>query len=67
MFRAPNSLVGTARVPVLTDAILTGPLSSKYTSILAARVFLIVVGSLLLAVSAQFKIPLYPCLSPDKR
>lgn len=60
MLRALNSSAATARFPVLTDAILTGPLSSKSTMGLAAKFFLVVVGSLLLAMSAQFKIPLYP-------
>lgn len=55
-----NSLSETARFPVLTDAILTGPLLSKSMSTLTAKIFLVVVGSVLLAISAQLKIPLYP-------
>jgi len=49
-----------ARLPVLADAILAGPFAGKAVSGPAAKAFLVVVGSLLLAVSAQFKIPLYP-------
>jgi biotin transport system substrate-specific component len=60
MLKALNPLAETARFPVLTDAILTSPLSSKSISIPAAKIFLVVIGSLLLAVSAQVKIPLYP-------
>ena len=49
-----------SRLPVLADAVLARPFVSKAVSEHAAKAFLVVVGSLLLAVSAQFKIPLYP-------
>ena len=45
---------------VLTDAIFFGPFAAKTMSAPVAKAFLIVVGSLLLAVSAQIKIPFYP-------
>lgn len=49
-----------SRLPVLADAVLARPFVGKAVSESAAKAFLVVVGSLLLAVSAQFKIPLYP-------
>jgi biotin transport system substrate-specific component len=48
------------RLPVLADAALAGRFTSNAVSLPAAKAFLVLVGSLLLAVSAQFKIPLYP-------
>jgi biotin transport system substrate-specific component len=60
MLETPKSSAVAARFPVLTDALLTNPLSSKFISTPAVKAFLLVIGSLLLAVSAQFKIPLYP-------
>jgi biotin transport system substrate-specific component len=49
-----------SRLPVLADVVLARPFVGKAVSEHAAKAFLVVVGSLLLAVSAQFKIPLYP-------
>ena len=58
-----KALVASAaasRWPVLGDAVLARPFVGKNLSEHAVKAFLVVVGSLLLAVSAQFKIPLYP-------
>ena len=58
-----KALVASAvasRLPVLADAVLARPFVGKNLSEHAVKAFLVVVGSLLLAVSAQFKIPLYP-------
>ena len=60
MLEAYNAPAAKVRFPVLTDVLLTGSLSSKSIWVPAVKAFLIVIGSLLLAVSAQFKIPLYP-------
>lgn len=60
MLEAQNLPAATVRFPVITDVILNGPLSSKLIPAPAVKVFLIVIGSLLLAASAQIKIPLYP-------
>lgn len=60
MHKSPSSTTASLRHHVLTDAILFGPFSSKAMSAPVAKAFLIVVGSLLLAVSAQFSIPFYP-------
>ena len=60
MLEALNSHAAKVRFPVLTEALIAGPLSSKSTWIPALKAFLVVIGSLLLATSAQFKIPLYP-------
>lgn len=60
MLEAQKSPAATIRFPVLTEVILNGPLSSQSIPALAVKAFLIVIGSLLLAVSAQIKIPLYP-------
>ena len=49
-----------SRLPVLADTLLARPFVGKAVSEHAAKAFLVVVGSLLLAFSAQFKIPLYP-------
>jgi len=48
------------KMPVLADAILGGRFVPASLSMSAAKAFLVVIGSLLLAASAQFKIPLYP-------
>tara|TARA_B100001057_G_scaffold315274_1_gene315385 strand:- start:1173 stop:1793 length:621 start_codon:yes stop_codon:yes gene_type:complete len=60
MLEAHNPHAAKVRFPVLTEALIAGPLSSKSTWTLALKAFLVVIGSLLLATSAQFKIPLYP-------
>ena len=60
MLEAHNSHAAKVRLPVLTEALIAGPLSSKATWTPALKAFLVVIGSLLLATSAQFKIPLYP-------
>lgn len=60
MLEVQNSPAATVRFPVLTDVILNGPLSPRSIPAPAVKAFLIVIGSLLLAVSAQIKIPLYP-------
>ena len=48
------------KMPVLADAMLGGRFVPATLSMSAAKAFLVVIGSLLLAGSAQFKIPLYP-------
>jgi len=48
------------KIPVLADAMLGGRFVPATLSMSAAKAFLVVIGSLLLAASAQFKIPLYP-------
>jgi len=60
MLEAHNSHAAKVRFPVLTEALIAGPLSSKSTWTPALKAFFVVIGSLLLATSAQFKIPLYP-------
>ena len=60
MFEARDPYVAKVRFPVLSDALIVGPLSSKSAWTPALKAFLVVIGSLLLATSAQFKIPLYP-------
>ncbi len=50
----------TERVPVLADTALAGRFAPTAMSVPAAKAFLVLVGSMLLAVSAQFKIPIYP-------
>ncbi len=60
MHKPQSSVAATMRQDVLTDAILYGPFASKAMSVPVAKAFLIVVGSLLLAISAQVKIPFYP-------
>ena len=60
MLEAHNSHAAKVRFPVLTEALIAGPLSSKSIWTPALKAFLVVIGSLLLATSAQFKIPLYP-------
>jgi len=60
MLEAHNSHAAKVRFPVLTEALIAGTLSSKATWTPALKAFLVLIGSLLLATSAQFKIPLYP-------
>ena len=60
MLEAHDSNAAKVRFPVLTEALIAGPLSSKSTWATPLKAFLVVIGSLLLAASAQFKIPLYP-------
>ena len=60
MLKAHNSHVAKVRFPVLTETFIAGPLSSKSTWTPTVKAFLVVIGSLLLATSAQFKVPLYP-------
>jgi len=48
------------KMPVLADAMLGGRFVPATLSMPAAKAFLVVIGSLILAASAQFKIPLYP-------
>ena len=60
MHKSASSTTAVMRHHVLTDAILFGPFAAKAMSAPVAKAFLIVVGSLLLAVSAQIKIPFYP-------
>ena len=60
MLEAHNSSAAKFHFPVITDALLAGPLSLRSSWTLAVKVFLVAIGSLLLATSAQFKIPLYP-------
>ena len=60
MLEAHNSHAAKVRFAVLTEALIAGSLSSKSIWTPALKAFLVVIGSLLLATSAQFKIPLYP-------
>ena len=60
MLEAHNPHAASDRFPVLTEALIAGPLSSKLIWTPALKAFLVVIGSLLLAASAQLKIPLYP-------
>ena len=60
MQKSVSSTAAVMRHHVLTDAILFGSFAGKAISEPVAKAFLIVVGSLLLAVSAQIKIPFYP-------
>ena len=60
MHKSASSTTAVMRHHVLTDAILFGPFAAKAMSAPVAKAFLIVFGSLLLAVSAQIKIPFYP-------
>ena len=60
MLEAHNSHAAKVRFPVLTEALIAGPPSSRSMWTPTVKAFLVVVGSLLLATSAQFKIPLYP-------
>ena len=57
MHKSVSSTAAVMRHHVLTDAILFGPFAAKAISTPVAKAFLILVGSLLLAVSAQIKIP----------
>ena len=49
-----------ARMPTLADAMLANIMAPSTATSALTKAALIVFGSLLLAVSAQFKIPLYP-------
>ena len=60
MHKSASSTTAVMRHHVLTDSILFGPFAAKAISAPVAKAFLIVFGSLLLAVSAQIKIPFYP-------
>jgi biotin transport system substrate-specific component len=60
MHKSASSTTAVVRHHVLTDAILFSPFAAKAMSVPVAKAFLIVVGSLLLAISAQIKIPFYP-------
>ena len=71
MYNPTSSSLENARVPVLTNTMLDGIMPSNYvlwriagvlpiSTHMLAKTFLVVIGSLLLAASAQFKIPLYP-------
>jgi biotin transport system substrate-specific component len=60
MHKFVSSTRAVMRHHVLTDAIFFGPFVAKTMPAPVAKAFLIVVGSLLLAVSAQIKIPFYP-------
>jgi biotin transport system substrate-specific component len=71
MHKSTFSFSENARFPVLTNTVLAGMMPSNsvlwriggtlpISTHMAAKIFLVVVGSFLLAVSAQFKIPLYP-------
>ena len=60
MFEAQNAHAARVRLPVLSEALIAGQLSSESIWTPAFKAFLVVIGSLLLAISAQFKIPLYP-------
>ena len=60
MHKSASSTTAVMRHNVLTDAILFSPFAAKAVSAPVAKTFLIVVGSLLLAMSAQIKIPFYP-------
>jgi biotin transport system substrate-specific component len=48
------------RLPTLADAMLANVMAPSIATSALTKVALVVFGSLLLAVSAQFKIPLYP-------
>ena len=71
MHNPTASSIENVHVPVLTNTILDGIMPSNHvlwriagilpvSTHMAAKTFLVVVGSLLLAASAQLKIPLYP-------
>ncbi|MDC0650128.1 biotin transporter BioY [Candidatus Puniceispirillum sp.] len=60
MHKSASSTTAVMRHNVLTDAIILGPFAAKAVSAPVAKAFLIVIGSLLLAMSAQIKIPFYP-------
>ena len=71
MYNFTSPSLENACAPVLTNTVLNGIMPSNYvlwriagllpiSTHMAAKTFLVVVGSLLLAASAQFKIPLYP-------
>lgn len=54
------SAARAARMPTLADAMLANIMAPLTATSALTKAALIVFGSLLLAVSAQFKIPLYP-------
>ncbi len=60
MLEVHNSHAVKVRFPVLTEALIAGPSSSRAMWTATVKALLVVIGSLLLATSAQFKIPLYP-------
>ena len=54
------SAARAARMPTLADAMLANIMAPSTATSALTKAALVVLGSLLLAVSAQFKIPLYP-------
>ena len=54
------SSVSALRTSTLVDEILANVLASSTTKAVFTKTILVVLGSVLLALSAQFKIPLYP-------
>jgi biotin transport system substrate-specific component len=60
MWNQKLSILPDERSTTLANTLLGGWMASSAISSLVAKVALVLFGSLLLAVSAQFKIPLYP-------
>ncbi len=60
MQKLSNFIMARPKYPVLTSEIILGLQPSKLISSALAKIILVVLGSLLLAFSAQIKIPLYP-------
>ena len=60
MQKLSNFMMARSKYPVLTSEIIVGLQPSKFISSALAKIILVVFGSLLLAFSAQIKIPLYP-------
>ena len=54
------SAARAVRMPTLADAMLANIMAPSTATSALTKAALVVFGSLLLAVSAQFKIPLYP-------
>ena len=54
------SAARAVRMPTLANALLANVVSQSTAKSASTKAILVVIGSLLLAVSAQFKIPLYP-------
>ena len=54
------SAARAVRMPTLADAMLANVMAPSTATSALTKAALVVFGSLLLAVSAQFKIPLYP-------